>query len=498
MSPIDDFLQYVDDNQSGFIDRLRDAVAIKSVSGDASLRPDVQNMVDWFDGQLRSYGVQTEQVDLGYQTVDGQQLKLPNAILGRIGDDPNKKTVLVYGHMDVQPAEKSDGWNTDPFTLTIDDQDRMFGRGSTDDKGPICAWVNVLEAHSAKQLDLPVNLRFCFEAMEESGSEGLDDLINKEAAKGEDGYFDNVDCVCISDNYWLNARTPIVTYGLRGVAYFEVTIGGPAQDLHSGMWGNVVHEPMTDLFNIMSQLVRGDGYILVEGVYSGIDDPTPEELALYNALDYTMDDFKSAVGGDIGLSEDVSQLLMGRMRWPSLSLHGIRGASSDETSKTVIPATVTGKFSLRLVPPQTPEDIEKKVKTYIEKVFNTLNTKSTLKEVVMTSGGMPWITDDKNWSYKAADDATMDVYGQNPDHCREGGSIPVTLTFSDALKVPVLLLPVGRGDDGAHSTNEKLDISNYMGGTKLLGTYLYKVAASETGEARRAPNKQKLPARALP
>lgn len=192
----------------------------------------------------------------------------------------------------------SDGWKTDPFTLTVqEDTGRMVGRGSTDDKGPICAWVNVLEAHSAQQMELPVNMRFCFEAMEESGSDGLDDLIKSEAAKGDEGYFDHVDCVCIvsdvlhmqtrpgsdhlithqSDNYWLNARSPIVTYGLRGIAYFEVTISGPAADLHSGMWGNVVYEPMTDLINLMSKLVKNDGTILVAGAYDGVAPPSAQE-----------------------------------------------------------------------------------------------------------------------------------------------------------------------------------------------------------------------------
>ncbi|THH27683.1 hypothetical protein EUX98_g6502 [Antrodiella citrinella] len=472
------FLDYIDTKQDDLIDRLKEAVAYKSVSGDPTLRDDVQAMVNWFDGQLQSYGVETTQVDLGYQTIDDQKLKVPNAILGRIGNDPNKKTVLVYGHMDVQPAAKSDGWNTEPFTLDVQkDTGKMIGRGSTDDKGPICAWVNVLEAHYAQQLELPVNMRFCFEAMEESGSIGLDELVQSEAAKGDQGYFDNVDCVCISDNYWLNTRTPTVTFGLRGIAYFEVTISGPSADLHSGMWGDVVYEPMTDLINVMSQLVRTDGRILIDGAYDGVDDPTPQEVDEYRSLDYSLQDVQEAVGGDIALSDDVATLLMGRMRWPSLSLHGIRGASSDDTSKTVIPARVTGKFSLRLVPPQTPEGMQEKVIAYVQKVFNNLNTKSTLEPVKMTSGGMPWITDDTDWNYQAADAATYDVYGLLPDHTREGGSIPVTLTFADALGVSVLLLPVGRGDDGAHSTNEKLDISNYIGGSKLLGTYLYKVAA---------------------
>jgi Cys-Gly metallodipeptidase DUG1 len=170
-------------------------------------------MAHWLNAQLRAVGVETELKDLGKQTLEGKELDLPPAVLGRIGNDPNKKTVLVYGHFDVQPvrhcplehsrcmtnpeyqAEKSDGWESDPFTLTIKEDGRLVGRGSTDDKGPVLGWLNVLQYHFDNKKELPVNLRCCFEGMEETGSEGLDALVIKEAQKG--GWFDGVDAVCI-------------------------------------------------------------------------------------------------------------------------------------------------------------------------------------------------------------------------------------------------------------------------------------------------------------
>ncbi len=161
--------------------------------------------------------------------------------------------------------------------MVVDQDGRLVGRGSTDDKGPILGWLNVLEAHKALGRELPVNIRFCFEGMEESGSEGLDDLIKSEAAKGQDGWFAGVDCVCISDNYWLNARMPCITYGLRGIVYFQVTVTGPAQDLHSGMFGRMVHEPMTDLIALMSTLVAPDGTIRICGVEQSNPPVSPEE-----------------------------------------------------------------------------------------------------------------------------------------------------------------------------------------------------------------------------
>ncbi|KAK7683620.1 hypothetical protein QCA50_013458 [Cerrena zonata] len=180
------FLKFIDDNKGPFISRLAEAVAIQSVSADASKRKDVIAMASWLEGQLKQYGVTTQQVPLGTQELDGQTIDLPPAILGRIGNDPKKKTVLVYGHFDVQPASKGDGWNTEPFELYVDEKSKkLYGRGSTDDKGPILGWLNVLEAHHTLNTPLPVNMVFCFEGMEESGSEGLDDLIASEAKKGK-------------------------------------------------------------------------------------------------------------------------------------------------------------------------------------------------------------------------------------------------------------------------------------------------------------------------
>jgi len=312
--------------------------------------------------------------------------------------------------------------------------------------------------------------------MEESGSEGLDDLIKAEAGPGK--FFDGVDCVCISDNYWLNTRTPCLTYGLRGLTYYKIKVSGPARDLHSGVFGRTVHEPMTDLIQLMSRLVTPQGEILIPGVDDLVAPLTQQEKARYDRLDYGVSDVEYSAGAQIALSTDKSTVLMNRMRYPSLSLHGIEGAFSAPGAKTVIPACVAGKFSIRLVPNQTPDNINPLVEKYIKAEFAKLKSKNTL-ELEALHGGKPWVADVDHWNYRAATKATEAVYKKTPDLTREGGSIPVTLTFAEALGVNVLLLPMGRGDDGAHSTNEKLDRSNFIEGTKLLGTYLYEVAVEK-------------------
>ncbi|KAG6919142.1 hypothetical protein DXG01_008949 [Tephrocybe rancida] len=472
-----DFGQYIDANADKFIQRLSDAVAIKSISCDAAHRDDVVKMANWLNGQLKSLGVETELIDLGKHIMDDEELQLPPAILGRIGTDPGKKTVLIYGHFDVQPANKSDGWDTDPFTLVVHEDGRLIGRGSSDDKGPVLGWLNVLQYHHQNSKELPVNIRFCFEGMEESGSEGLDDLVKKESKAG--GWFDGVDCVCISDNYWLNTRTPALTYGLRGLVYFKATVSGPARDLHSGVFGRTVHEPMTDLITLMSKLVDGQGKILVPGVDEMVEAPTDNEKEIYEGLDYSIADVEESAGAQIALSANKVDVLMGRMRYPSLSLHGIEGAFSGVGAKTVIPAKVSGKFSIRLVPPQTPDLVEPLVISYLQAEFAKLGSKNKFS-IENLHGGKPWVADHRHWNFEAAKIATREIYKQEPDLTREGGSIPVTLTFAESLGVNVLLLPMGRGDDGAHSTNEKLDRSNFIEGTKLLGTYLYELGAIAT------------------
>jgi Cys-Gly metallodipeptidase DUG1 len=375
----------------------------------------------------------------------------------------------------VQPALKEDGWTHEPFQLVEDAQNRLNGRGSTDDKGPILGWLNVIESHQRLGLDLPVNLKMCFEGMEESGSEGLNDLIREEAT----GYFADVDAVCISDNYWLGTKKPCLTYGLRGISYFLLEVKGPGRDLHSGVFGGTVHEPMTDLISLFSKLVTPSGKILIPGISDNVAIMTQDESAKYDVIDFDISELEDAIGSKTLIHKTAKEALMARWRYPSLSLHGIEGAFYAPGEKTVIPAKVIGKFSVRSVPNMEPDRVTELVESYISSEFTKLGSKNIIK-LQCTHGGKPWVASPDHWNYVAAAKAVKRVFNVDPDYTREGGSIPVTLTFQDALKKNVLLLPLGRGDDGAHSINEKLDRSNYIKGIKLLGSYLHEVAAIQT------------------
>lgn len=460
----------IDELQSQFIQRLGDAIAIPSVSSDESLRPEVVNMANFLVKELESLEFHDIQVKpLGKQPppVSDPNLELPPIVLARYGSSPQKKTVLVYGHYDVQPALKEDGWDTDPFKME-NIKDVLYGRGTTDDKGPILGWLNVVEAYRNLKWDFPVNLVVCFEGMEESGSLGLEKLVADE----KDKYFKGVDQVTISDNYWLGTTKPVLTYGLRGCNYYQIAINGPGADLHSGIFGGIIAEPMTDLVKILSTLVDVNGKINIPGIYEMVAPLTDKENALYQNIDFTIDELHSAAGSKTSLHDDVKDILKHRWRYPSLSIHGIEGAFSGAGAKTVIPAKVVGKFSIRTVPDIDLKKLDQIVIDFVNEKFKELNSKNQIK-VELIHDGAYWVSNPFNESFTAASKATKDVWGVQPDFTREGGSIPITLTFEKELGVDVLLLPMGRGDDGAHSINEKLDLINYINGCKTLGGFLH-------------------------
>jgi len=470
--PLNKLFKYIDEHKSEYIECLKEAVAIPSVSAWPDNRKDIVRMTEWTAERLKKLGVEVTFRDVGTQVLhDGRKLPLPPVILGVLGKDPKKKTVLIYGHLDVQPALLEDGWDSPPFVLTERDG-KLYGRGASDDKGPVLCWMHSIAAYQKIGEEMPVNLKFVFEGMEESGSEGLDDLLFAE----KDKFLADVDYVCISDNYWLGTEQPCITYGLRGICYFGIEVKCASKDLHSGVFGGTVHEAMTDLIYLLNTLLDKDGKILIPDINKDVAPVLPEENETYQKICFDIPVYRSNVGAKkLAHNEDKIQLLMHRWRYPSLSIHGIEGAFSEPGQKTVIPGKVNGKFSIRIVPNQEPSKIEECVINYLNKKFQERGSPNSLK-VYMCHGGKPWMEDPNHPHYVAAQRATKHAYNVEPDLTREGGSIPVTLTFKQATGKSVLLLPVGAGDDGAHSQNEKVDIRNYIEGTKLLGAYLYEVA----------------------
>jgi len=465
---------YVDGHMPLYIERLREAVAIESVSSDPSKHSEILKMMNYAKIEAEKLGGICELMENPCNEVDKGK-SLPPILLSEFkagSDSEKKKTVCVYGHLDVQPAAKEDGWDTDPFVLTEKDG-KLFGRGSTDDKGPALSWLWVIEAYQALNIPLPVNVKLIFEGLEEFGSEGMFEAV--QMLSKADQFLDDVDYFCISDNYWLGKRVPCLTYGLRGLASFEVRVTCARQDLHSGVLGGVMHEGMVDLVHLMSSLVDSNGKILVEGVMDDVVEVTPEEEALYTDIDFDIEEFKKESGvkdiSDALLHDNKKDLLMARWRYPTLSLHGIEGAFSGPGGKTVIPANIAGKFSLRLVPDQDPAQIAKLVESHLNEKFTELGSPNKM-EVVYHGGAKAWLSNPKHPNYKAGARAIQKVFGMTPNYTREGGSIPITTWLEDATQMNVLLLPIGACDDMAHSQNEKYNISNMRNGVKVLGVYL--------------------------
>lgn len=304
---------HIDAHKAEYIETLREVVAIKSVSAWPDKRPEIVRMMQWAEKKLIELGSTTELVPIGDQTLpDGKKIPLPPILLGNLGSDPKKKTVLLYGHLDVQPALIEDGWDTEPFTL-VEKDGKLYGRGSTDDKGPVLGWIHALQGYKAIGEEIPVNIKvirslrvrscdsliiplslfqFVFEGMEESGSEGLDELLWEQ----KDKFLKGVDYVCISDNYWLGTTKPCITYGLRGICYFSLEVSCAAKDLHSGTFGGTVHEAMADLVFLMNTLVDVDGKIKVDGIYEKVAKITDSELQSYKTIEFDVDEFRSSVG----------------------------------------------------------------------------------------------------------------------------------------------------------------------------------------------------------
>eukprot|EP00301_Raphidiophrys_heterophryoidea_P024769 c8144_g1_i1.p1 GENE.c8144_g1_i1~~c8144_g1_i1.p1 ORF type:complete len:509 (+),score=129.33 c8144_g1_i1:53-1528(+) len=469
----DQLMHYVVENANYFVKKLGEIVAIDGVSAEPQRRPKLRQTAEWLKAHLETLGGNVKFAELGQQQIGGGvSIPLPPVVMAEFHSHPDKPTLCVYGHYDVQPASKSDGWDTEPFEMT-DKDGKLYGRGTTDDKGPILAWMWAIRAFKDLNMDLPVNIKLMLEGMEESGSIGLEKLVETEASR-HGGFLTDVDFICISDNYWIGDKKPCVTYGLRGNVYFFIHVKGCSMDLHSGVHGGAVHEPMTDVIHLLSRLISPSHEITIPGLAEMVEPLTADELERAGDMDFDVERYKNDVGlvGQRQLLHDQREnILMHRWRYPCLSIHGIQHAFAGEGTKTVIPGKVTGKFSIRIVPNMDPQRVGQVVCEYVRREFATLNSPNELV-VEVSKAGMWWKSDTSNVNHLAAQQAQKDVYGVEPDLTREGGSIPITLTFQNATGKNVVLLPLGACDDGAHSQNEKINRSNYINGVKVMICYL--------------------------
>lgn len=462
----------IEESKDAMLQSLKELVAIPSVSADAAHRADIVKAVNVVQKMMEAEGVHVELQPLGDQTLqDGRVVAFPPLLLGGVGDDHNKRTVCMYAHLDVQPASRSDGWVSDPFAVEERDG-KLYGRGTSDDKGPALAMIWALHAYNRAGVPLPVNLKYLFEGMEEVGSQGtVPYLQSDEKSK----FFDGIDFACISDGFWLGHDKPCLIYGLRGIAYFDVEVVAGTHDFHSGQFGGATHEAMPDLVDLFDSLVDAAGNITVEGIYDDVRPVTEEERYLYRDIDFDLNEYRWETGVSRLAHEDKVETLVRRWRQPSLSLHGISGAYSEPGEPQLVPTRVHGKFSIRTVADQKPEKVKECVTKHLETRFAQRNSPNRLT-VTMTHSASTWFTDPKTPHFKAAAAAVEYVHGVEPDLICEGGTLGTAPALQKYVCRNTLLMPINRAGSAAHAQNEHTVLRDYINGAKQFAAYWHEIA----------------------
>lgn len=447
-----DVVEYIEEHQERFLEELKEYLRIPSVSTAPEHKPDVERCADWLAAHLEKIGVATVEK----HATGGHPIIYAEHIV-----DPELPTYLIYGHYDVQPPDPLELWTDPPFEPTIRDG-KIFARGATDDKGQSFAHVKAIEAHLAVNGTLPVNIKLLIEGEEEVGSVHLDPWVEENRDKL------SCDAVIISDSSMYARGIPSIMYALRGLAYFEVTVTGPSHDLHSGLYGGAVPNPINVLAKMIAQLHDDEGRIAIPGFFDKVRDLEQDERDDFAALPFSDDEFLEETGAR-GLSGEPGYTTLEKV-WarPTLDCNGIIGGFTGEGAKTVLPSVARAKFSCRLVPDQTPDAIEELVVAYLMEIAPD-NVEVSVKQ---HHGGYPVITERDHPAVRAAMSALQKSWNAEPVFIRGGGSIPVVATFAQVLEVPSVLIGLGLNDDRLHSPDEKFDLENYYAGIRT-SAYLW-------------------------
>jgi acetylornithine deacetylase/succinyl-diaminopimelate desuccinylase-like protein len=373
--------------------------------------------------------------------------------------DPSLPTVLVYGHYDVQPADPYELWDSPPFEPVIKD-DKIYARGACDDKGQMYMHIKAFES-MMQTSNLPCNAKFMIEGEEEVGSDNLETFVkeNKEKLKS--------DVILISDTSIISNSTPSITVGLRGLSYIQVEVTGPNRDLHSGVYGGAVANPINVLSKIIADMQDEDGRITIPGFYDDVEELSAEEREAMAKRPFDLEEYKKDLDiADVKGEKGYSTIERVGIR-PTLDVNGIWGGYTGEGAKTVLPSKAYAKISTRLVPHQDPDKITVLLKDYLEKA-----APSYIKiKVTPHHGGDPAVTSTDSIGYQAAARAFKEAWGKEPVPTREGGSIPIVALFKQELQVEPILMGFGLDSDAIHSPNEHYGLFNYYKGIETISMF---------------------------
>jgi succinyl-diaminopimelate desuccinylase len=453
---VDNVVSYIQAHRQAFEDELAALLRIASVSADSRQRGDVRRAADWIADQFKKLGLATELIETG-----GHPL-----IYAQTPPVPGVPIALVYGHYDVQPPEPLDEWISPPFEPT-ERNGNIYARGATDDKGQMLTHVKSVEAWIKTVGKLPIQVKFLIEGEEEVGSEHLTPFVRQHRDKLA------CDTIVISDSCQFAPGVPAITYGLRGIAYYELRLRGPKQDLHSGTFGGAVTNPANALVSLLAALKDKDGRIQLPGFYDDVVPLTERERAEFRALPLTDAQFMEQIGVS-GLSGEKGYTPL-EHRWarPTLDINGLTSGYQGEGAKTVLPARASAKFSFRLVPHQNPARITTALRGFLE-----ARLPPGIEMELVDHHGAPGVVIPLESPFIRAASAAIEAgFGKAPVFIREGGSIPIVTTFAKELGADVLLLGWGQNDDNTHSPNEKFSLDDYHRGT-LASAHLWQQLAS--------------------
>ena len=453
--------EYLKENRERFLNELFEWLKIPSISSESKYKNDMYKAANWAKEAMLKAGADKAEVfdTAGHPVVYGEKIT-----------NPQKPTVLIYGHYDVQPVDPLDLWNSPPFEPVIKKtklhpDGAIFARGACDDKGQVFMHIKALEAMVANDF-LPVNLKFMIEGEEEIGSPNLGQFCkdNKEMLKN--------DVILVSDTSVIANDIPSITTGLRGLSYVEVEITGPNRDLHSGTYGGAVGNPINILCEMIANLMDENRHITIPGFYDDVLVASEEERKKINEAPFDLKEYKKAIDidevcGEKGYTTDERLGIR-----PSLDVNGIWGGYTGDGAKTVLPSKAYAKISMRLVPNQKPE----KIAGLFEKYFKSIAPACVKVKVDYLHGGLPVITPIDTPEYKAAEMAMETTYGKKPIPAREGASIPIIALFEQVLGSKSVLMGFGLNSDAIHSPNEHYGLFNLYKGMETI-PYYYKYYA---------------------
>jgi acetylornithine deacetylase/succinyl-diaminopimelate desuccinylase-like protein len=439
--------RYQDDNKQRFLDELFEFLRIPSISADPAYKGDVENAATFLKDKMEAAGIENVEIvpTAGHPIIYGDKIISSDA-----------PTVLIYGHYDVQPPDPLDLWESPPFEPVIKNE-KIYARGSCDDKGQLYMHVKAFESMQETG-NLTCNIKFMFEGEEEVGSVNLGRFLQDNQEKLA------CDVIIVSDTSMIANDVPSITVGLRGLSYVEVEVTGPNKDLHSGIYGGAVANPVNVLSSMIASLHDENGHITIPRFYDDVEVVGDDERAKMNQAPFSLEDYKAALDIDAVHGEKGYTTLERSSIRPTLDVNGIWGGYIGEGAKTVLPSKASAKISMRLVPNQDPD----KITELFVKHFVSIAPPSVKVVVKPHHGGQPAVTPTDTVEYLAAEKAMQITFGKEPIPQRSGGSIPIVALFENILGVKTVLMGFGLNSDDIHSPNESYGLFNFYKGIETI------------------------------